>query len=579
MTNSDIARMLHEIAERLEAEGVEFKPHAYTRAAEAVESYGKNITDVYKERGRDGLLEIPGIGEHIAERIEELLKTGKLEYVEKLRKKMPVHLEELSRIEGMGPKTIWTLYKKLGITTVAQLERAARQGKIHTLPHFSKKTEERILKGIAFLKKNTGRFLLGDILPIAQSIEDQLRHIPGVIHATVAGSIRRRQETIGDIDIVVTAQHPDIVMKEVGHMKDIQRILAMGKTKAMVRMKPGIEVDVRVVPEEVYGAALQYFTGDKQHNIIVRSIAIKRGYKLSEYGLFRGEKRIAAKTEEEIYKRLGMACMPPEMRTASGEIEAAQVDELPLLIPYGSIKGDLQVQTDWTDGTASIEMMARAAYAAGLEYIAITDHTRSLAMTGGLDEKKLTEQAREIDKVNKKFVQEKKRFKILKSAEINILKDGSFDIRDEALKKLDIISAAVHSHFGMKEKDMTERIIRALKHPKLNILFHPTGRLIQKRDAYPVDIEKIIRAARQYGVALEVNAYPQRLDLRDVHIRMAVKHGVKLVIDTDAHASKHFEFLNLGVAQARRGWATRGDILNTKSLDKFLWALKDLKKR
>jgi len=578
MTNQDIVRMLHEIAERLEVQGVQFKPRAYERAAESVEAYGGNIIDTYKEKGKEGLMEIPGIGDHIATRIEEFIQTEASRYLKKLRKKMPVQIEDLSRVEGIGPKKIHMLYERLGIRTIGQLERAARQGKIRGIPHFGKKNEERILHGIAFLKKQKGRFLLGAVLPLAQSLEDQLRRMPGVIHATVCGSIRRRQETIGDVDIVVTAKRPEKVMYEVGRMKGVQRILAIGSTKAMVRMEPGIEVDVRAVPEEVYGAAIQYFSGDKQHNIIVRTIASKKGYKLSEYGLFRGEKRIAAKTEEEIYKRLGMAYIPPELRTVSGEIEAAQEGTIPKLIPYGSLRGDLQVQTSWTDGTASIEQMVEAAQQAGLEYIAITDHTRSLAMTGGLDEKKLFKQAKEIDALNKKFVQAKKDFKILKSAEINILKNGSFDIYDEALKDMDIVCAAVHSNFNMSEEDMTERIIRALKHPRLNILFHPTGRLIQRREAYAVDMLKIIRAAKQYGVALEASAYPQRLDLRDVHIRMAVEQKVKLVIDSDAHAPMHFSFLNLGVAQARRGWATATDVLNTKSCAAFLYALKNLKK-
>lgn len=577
MTNQEIANFFYEVAEYLEIQDVPFKPHAYQRVAMSLESLDREASDIYKDQGLDGLRKIPGVGEGIAKHIEEILKTGKFRDLERMKKKLPVKVDELSAIEGVGPKIIKTLYQKLRVKNLADLERAARAGNIRKLPRFGEKLEAKILKGIKFLRQSKGRFSLGFILPTVRAVEERLRLVSGVQHVTVAGSVRRMQETVGDIDILVTAREPEKVMDAFVKMPEIEHVYGRGPTKTNVRLKMGIDADVRVLPENVYGAGLQYFTGDKQHNIEVRKIAIKKGFKLSEYGLFRGKKLIAAKTEEEIYARLGMVTPPPEIRTAFGEVEAARTRKLPNLIPYGSIRGDLQVQTNWTDGGVSIEEMVRAAIEAGLEYIAITDHTKSLAMTGGLDERGLGRQGKEIDKINKKFKILDSRFQVLKGAEVNILKDGRLDIADEALGRLDIVSAAVHTNFGMTETQMTERIIRAMKNPHLNILFHPTGRLIGKREPYKLDILKIIKAARQYGVALEANAHPERLDLKDTHIRLTIKYGVKLVVNSDAHAPHHFGFLDLGVAQVRRGWGSKSDVLNTQSVDKLLESLRKLK--
>jgi DNA polymerase (family 10) len=591
MTNGEIAKKLLELSEYLEVQDVPFKPRAYARASGVIESLREDVATIYTRKGRKGLDAISGVGKGIAEKIEELITTGAMKELETIRKKFPVQVSELSAIEGVGPKAIKALYGALHIRTIADLERAAKTHTISALPHFGKKSEEKILKGIEFLKKNKGRMLLGTILPIARSIQQRLSRVRGVRRVTICGSIRRMQETVGDIDIVATSSQPASVMKDFVSMSEVEHIYNTGLTKTMIRLSLGIDADLRVVPDDVYGAAVQYFTGDKQHNIEVRKIAIKKGYKLSEYGLFRGKKLIAAKTEEEIYNKLGMQCMPPELRTASGEIEAARFRSatahkarrskhgLPQLISYGSIRGDLQVQTNWTDGNASIEEMARAAIDAGLSYIAITDHTKVLAMTGRLDERALARQGKEIDRLNTRFAKEENHFRILKSAEINILKDGSFDISDTALKKLDIVSAAVHSHFTLSEKEQTERIIRALKHPLLNVLFHPTGRLIGKREPYALDMGKIIRVAKEYGVALEVNASPERMDLKDIHIRMALEYGAKLVVNSDAHAPKHFEYLDLGVAQTRRGWGKRGDVLNTLPVEKLQGALKKMKNK
>jgi len=605
-TNQEIIKLLSEMVVFYEMDDVPFKPQAYERVVQAIETLDREVADIYNEQGVDGLRKIPGVGEGIAYHLELLIKKGTFLEYEKYKKKIPVRISELLAVEGLGAKTIKTLYQKLKIKNLADLEKAATAGKIQKLPHFGAKSEEKILKGIEFLKKSKGRFTLGHLLPIINLIENRLRKIPGVQHVTTAGSVRRMQDTVGDIDILVTAKNSAKVMEVFVKMPEVEHVYGRGLTKTNVRLNlpagGGIDADVRVVPEAVYGAALQYFTGSKEHNIEVRKLAIKKGYKLSEYGLFRGKKLIAAKTEEDVYKKLGLIWIPPEIRTASGEIEAALRQAqgispgLPNLIPYGSIRGDLQIQTNWTDGANSLEEMVKAAMAVGLEYIAITDHTRSLAMTGGLDEKGLARQAKEIDRINKKLqatclpdrqasypmgrwpTGQIGKLQVLKSAEVNVLKDGKLDIADEALKKLDLVSMAIHSHFHLSEKEQTERIIRAIKHPLVNIFFHPTGRVIGRRPAYALDMAKILRAAKEYGVAMEINSFPDRLDLKDTHIRQAVEIGVKLVIDSDAHSVQHFAFYNLGIGQARRGWATKKDVLNTLPCGEFLKAIKSLKK-
>mgnify|MGYP001612979673 CR=1 FL=1 len=404
---------------------------------------------------------------------------------------------------------IFKLYKKLKIRNIKDLEKTAKAGKIAKVAGLGKKTEEKILRGIEFLKKSGGRFLLGDILPIARNIEVRLKELKYVSKVAVAGSLRRMQETIGDLDILVTSERPKEVMKFFVSMPEVAHIYSQGETKTMVRLKNGMDADLRVVPDRSFGAALQYFTGDKRHNITLRILAEKRGYKLNEYGLWRGKKLIAGRTEEEIYRALGMEVPPPEIRNDSGEIQAALENKIPKLVGYDEIKGDLQVQTNWTDGENSIEQMCEAAGKMGLEYIAITDHTKSLAMTGGADEKKLLKQIAAIDKIQKKF----NKIKILKGAEVNILKDGSLDINDEVLAKLDVVGIAVHSHFNLPRAEQTKRIIKAMRNKNADIFFHPTGRLIQKRQPYDVDVEEITKTAKETGTVLEIDADPNRLDL------------------------------------------------------------------
>ena len=576
INNKEVARILYEIGEHLEIKGIQFKPRAYEKAGYSIENLEEEVSEIYKKGGLKAVEDIPGVGVSIAEKIEELIKTGHLKYYEKLRKYLPVKIGEISAIEGIGPKMILKLYQKLKIRGIKDLEEAARSGKIAKIAGLGTKTEEKILKGIEFIKKFGGRFLLGAVLPQARIIENRLREIKEVDRVGFAGSIRRMQETIGDLDILVTSSKPEKVMDFFISMPEIAHVYSKGNTKTMVRLKNGMDADLRVVPDKSFGAALQYFTGDKRHNITLRILAEKKKYKLNEYGLWRGKKLIAGRTEEEIYMALGMATPSPEIRNDSGEIQAAlrqaqgKLYGLPKLIGYNDLKGDLQVQTNWTDGENSIEEMAAAAQEIGLEYIAITDHTKSLAMTGGSDENKLLKQIAEIDKIQKKFPE----LKILKGAEVNILKDGLLDIKDEVLAKLDVVGIAVHSHFNLSREEQTKRIVKAMRNKNADILFHPTGRLIQKRGPYDVDVEEIIKTAKETGTILEIDADPHRLDLKDEYIRKAVEAGVKLAIDTDAHSKTSFHYLEFGIAQARRGWAKKGDIINTRSWQKMLKLLK-----
>jgi len=570
IANKEIAGILYEIGGYLEIKEVQFKPRAYEKAGYSIENLEEEVSEIYKKGGFKAVENIPGVGVSIAKKIEELIKTGHLKYYERLKKSLPVKIGELSSIEGVGPKMIFKLYKKLKIRNINDLEKAAKTGKIAKITGFGKKTEEKILKGIEFLRKSEGRFLLGSILPLTRLIEDRLRNLKEVGRVAVAGSIRRMQETVGDLDILVTSERPEKVIDFFVSMPEIAHVYSKGNTKTMVRLKNGVDVDLRVVADKSFGAALQYFTGDKRHNITLRVLAEKKKYKLNEYGLWRGKKLIAGKTEEEIYKALGMATPPPEIRTDSGEIQAALKNKLPKLIGYGDLKGDLQVTTNWTDGENSIEEMAAAAQAAGLEYIAITDHTKSLAMTGGLDEKKLLKQMAEIDKIQKKFP----KIKILKGAEVNILKNSSLDIKNEVLAKLDVVGIAVHSHFNLSRAEQTKRIVKAMRNKNADILFHPTGRLIQRRAPYEVDVDEIIKTAKETGTILEINADPHRLDLKDEYIRKAVESRIKLAIDTDAHNKNNFHYLEFGIGQARRGWATKNDIINTQPWKEMLKSLK-----
>lgn len=570
MPNVEFALIFREISLYLEMQGVQFKPRAYEKVAYTLEAMEESLAEIYQRGGIKALREVPGVGEAIAEKIEEIIQTGKLTYYEELRRKTPVDIRALTAIEGVGPKMVKVLYEKLEVKDVSDLERVAQIGKIRGLPHFGEKMEQKILRGIEFLKQGSGRVTLGAALPLILEIHGRLRELSDVDEVEVAGSIRRRKETVGDADILAISSRPEKVMDFFVSMPEVAHVLGKGKTKAMIKLKNGLDVDLRVVPEESFGAALNYFTGSKDHNVALRRIAQEKGLKLNEYGLFRGSQRIAGKTEEEIYKVLGLSFIPPEIREDQGEIEAAKKGEIPDLVGYQDLRGDLQIQTTWTDGANSIEEMAEEARRLGLEYIAITDHTKGLAMTGGSDEKKLLRQMAMIEEINRSL----KGITVLKGAEVNINKDGSLDIKNEVLAELDVVGIAVHSHFNLPRREMTERIKRAMRNPHADILFHPTGRVIQKREPYDVDMDEIIRTAKETGTVLEVDAYPNRLDLKDEHVRKAIEAGVKLVIDSDAHSVNHMRFLEFGVAQARRGWARKNDILNTLPEKDFIRSLK-----
>ena len=572
MTNREIAKILHEMAAYYEMDDVPFKPRAYENAALGVESSDAEAADIYARGGIKALEKIPGVGKGIAEHLEDMFTKKRFKEYERLKKKMPVDVGSIMAVEGIGAKMVKTLWQKLKIKTMRDLERAARRGRLRTLAHFGEKSEQNILKGIEFLKASGGRRVLGLVMPELRAFEKMIQSFPEVEQAMIAGSVRRRKETIGDIDIVATSKKPKEAMDRFIRMPQVAHLYTHGSTKTNVRLKNGLDADFRVVPAQSFGAALNYFTGSRAHNIALREIAQRKGWKLNEYGLFRGEKQIAGRTEEELYKALGFSYIEPEMREHAGELKAAEAGVLPRLIGYGDLKGDLQVQTDWTDGEDTIERMAEAAQEAGLAYIAITDHTKSLAMTAGADEKKLLRQMEAIDEINKKF--KSSTFTILKGAEVNIGKDGSLDIEDAVLKKLDIVGAAVHSHFKLSRADQTKRIIRAMEHPHVDMIFHLTGRIINRREPIDIDIEEIIKAAKRTGTVLEINAYPDRSDIKDDYIRKCVEAGVKMAIDSDAHGRGHFKYLEHGIAQARRGWAEKNDIINAWPVKKMLGFLK-----
>lgn len=570
MINFEIAKILNELAMLMDMQGIAFKPRAFEKAAQTIEHHTEDLKEVYKKGGLKALEEIPGIGKGIAERIEEYIKTGKIKDYQQLKKQIPIDIDDVSRIEGVGPKTILLLYKKLGIKNRTQLEKAAKAGKLQGIPGLGEKTEQNILRGIEFLKQNHGRLFIGDARPVAEKMAEALRKVSGVTRVEFAGSVRRWQETVGDIDLLAVSDQPEQVMAAFVALSQVQDVFAAGPTKSSARLRIGIDADLRVVPPESFGAALQYFTGDKYHNVQLRQVAIKHGYKLNEYGLYRGKKLVAGKTEEEVYKKLGFDLIAPEMRTNTGELDAAAKHALPDLIGYDDLKGDLQIQTDWTDGEDSIEDMAKAARAMGLEYICITDHTKSLAMARGSDEKKLLRQMAEIDAIQKRV----HGIKILKGVEVDIKKDGSLDIADDVLAQLDVVGASVHSLFNLSEHDQTTRIVRAMENPNVDILFHPTGRVVLQRAAYKVDIEAIMQAAKRTKTILEINA-SSRLDLKDEYVRKAIEMGgIRFSIDSDAHATRQFEFLPYGIAQARRGWATKKDVINTRAWSEMWKMLK-----
>ncbi|MFH1129120.1 MAG: DNA polymerase/3'-5' exonuclease PolX [Patescibacteria group bacterium] len=581
MTNQEISHILNNIAEYLAMDDVPFKPRAYEKAAVSIEALDESVFDIYKTGGIKALENISSIGKGIAFKIEEYIKTGKIKEYEQLKKKVPVDLEALTAIEGIGPKSILKLYKELGVKNVKDLEMAAKNKKIRNIEGFGQKTEDNILMSIQFLKNSDGRFPLGYVLNDLRNIEQKIKRIKGVKKTLLSGSVRRMKEDIGDADILVAVDNKEDTKDIVSYfinMPEVAHIFSHGDTKSSVKLKNHINFDMRVVEEKSFGAASQYFTGSKDHNIALRKIAIKKGLKLNEYGIFRiksqkSKIKSLAETEEGVYKKLGLQWIPPEMRENKGEIELAQKNKLPNLIKYNDLKGDLQMHSTWSDGLNTIEEMANKAMDMGLEYIAITDHVRGM-FGNKLNEKGLSKQWEEIDEINQKLKVKNQKFKILKGCEVDIMNDGSLYMKDEILEKFDIVGAAIHSNFKMSKEKMTERIVRAMRNPNVDIIFHPTGRLIGARAPFEVDIEKIIQVAKETNTILEINSYFNRLDLKDEYVRMAKNAGVKISIDSDAHSISHFQYLELGIAQARRGWLERKDVINVWPLDKMLKMLK-----
>jgi len=574
MANQEVSKIFYEIATYLEMQDVAFKPQAYEKAALNLVTLSDDVSEIYKKGGIEALKEIPGIGENLAEKIIEYLKTGKIKEYEKLKKKMPVDIEELTAVEGIGPKIVRDLYKNLKIKNLNDLEKNAKAGKISQLKNFGEKTEQNILQGLEFLKRSKGRFLLGEILSKVQEIIEKLKKLKEIKEISEAGSVRRRKETIGDVDILATSSDAKKVIEHFVSMPGVVKIWGQGPTKASIRLQDGFDVDLRVLPEKQFGSALQYFTGSKEHNIVLRKIAIDMGLKLSEYGLFRKAKMIAGKTEKEIYSALKMDYIEPELRENTGEIQSAQNHQLPQLINLQDIKGDLHVHSNFDGGENSIEEIAQAAQKMGYEYVGIADHTKFLRIEHGLDEKQLLQRNKEIDKIDERFKIKDLRFKILKGCEANIMSDGSIDINNEVLAQLDFVIAGIHSQMKMSKERMTERIIKAMENKNVDIISHPTGRILKRRDEYEVDFDKILEAAKKTNTILEINSYPDRLDLKDIYIKKAKQAGVKMIINTDAHEISHLKLMEFGVSQARRGWAEKKDIINAWPLEKLLKMLK-----
>jgi len=559
--NADIAKAFGEIADLLEIQQANpFRVRAYRNAARIVGELGREVR-LMVERGED-LTGLPGIGDDLAGKMREIVETGKCRALESLRAELPPAITELLQVPGLGPKRVRMLWHELDVQTPAQLARAARDGRIRALHGFGERTEANILQSVEAHLSKARRVKLAVASQYAESLVRWIEGARGVIRVEVAGSYRRMRETVGDLDILVTASADSDVMQRFVRYDEVADVLAHGAQRASVLLRSGLQVDLRIVEEASCGAALCYFTGSKAHNIALRRIAQEKGLKLNEYGLFRGRERVAGDSEASVYTALGLPWIPPELREDRGEIAAGFGGRLPRLVELADLRGDLHVHTKATDGHDTLEAMAKAAQLAGLEYLAITEHSRRLAMARGLDPRRLADQCDAIERLNERL----DGFVLLKGIEVDILDDGSLDLPDSALSRLDLVIGAVHSRFDLSRAKQTERILRAMDHPSFTLLAHPSGRLIESRDPYDVDMLRIVRHARERGCFLELNAHPDRLDLLDTHCRLAKEEGVLVAINSDAHSREDFANLRFGVGQARRGWLEATDVLNTRSL-------------
>lgn len=572
LDNKAVANIFYETAELMKVAAEDgFRIRSYERAAEAIESLDQQVADIYQDP--KALLSIPGIGKSMAGHIRDILTTGKLPYHEELLKRYQPGMLDLLKIQGLGPKTIALIWDAFQICDVEGVAKLAREGKLRTLPRQSEKTEAKILKSIETFRQISGRFLLDVADQTAAKLIDLLKDLPGVEKVTPAGSLRRGRETVGDLDMLVTGHccnnqdQRDKVIEAILKFPGILEVLAQGDNKVSFRLRSGLQVDVRLLPPDSFGAALQYFTGSKSHSVTLRQRALKMGYTLSEYGLARLEddKRVAGKTEEEIYKTLGLEWIPPEMRENQGEIDAAAEGRLPQLVSLGDIQGDVHMHTVETDGRSTIEEMADAARKHGYKYMAITDHSKNLAFANGLDDKRAEEHIKRIRKV----AAETDGITMFAGIEVDILEEGELDLTDSVLEQMDIVIASVHSHMNQEPAQMTDRLLRAIANPHVSLIGHPTGRMLLRREGYSFDCDRVFAAAARAGIALEHNAYPDRLDLRDQHLRVAKSKGANFVVNTDSHHTSHLEKIRYGVLQLRRAWLTKNDVLNTMPTAQF----------
>lgn len=568
--NIDIANIFDRLADLLELEGENpFRVRAYRNAAATVENLPQNLEEMVKKG--DDLTSLPAIGNDLAQKINDIVNHKEIDLLKRLEEKNPIDFEELNRIQGLGPRRIKKLYEILNVQNIDDLYHAAEEQKIRNLPGFSKKIEEHILEEIKKIKEKYNRMKISTAEQNALPIVEYLRENRSIQDIKIAGSYRRRKETIGDLDILVTCEDSISVMTHFVNYFDIDEVLSKGDTRSSIILKSGIQVDLRVLPQKSYGAAMLYFTGSKAHNIIIRKLAKQKDWKVNEYGLFSNDDFLAGETEKGIYNKLGLPYIEPELRENRGEFEAAESGNLPELIKLSDIKGDLHTHTNLTDGKNTLEEMAEAAQKLGYKYIANTDHSKRVTVAGGLDEKQVFENIKRTDKLNENF----KDFTILKGIEVDILEDGSLDLSDKVLKELDIVVAAIHYKFNLSREEQTERILRAMDNPYLNIIAHPTGRLINEREPYDIDLEKIMQKAKENNCILEINSQPSRLDLNDLNSRKAKEMGVKLVISTDAHSTTQYNFMRFGIGQARRGWIEKNNVINTRNINQ----LKEIIKR
>ncbi|MFZ2414551.1 MAG: DNA polymerase/3'-5' exonuclease PolX [Minisyncoccia bacterium] len=564
--NEEIAKIFHRLGVFLDMDGVDFKPAAYQRAAAILRTLDQSVADIYRLSDIKGLEALEGIGKNLAYKIKEYLETGKIQTYEKYLKLYPIDIDNLDEVPGLGPKTIKWLWEELGVKNVSDLKIAAEKGLVKNLPRGGAKLEQNILNNLNLVETANKRWLYAEIEPLAEKIKAQLEIIPGVSNLLITGSYRRKKSTIGDLDYVVVASKPSLVMDVFTNLQNpkVEEIISHGKTRSSIRLADGLEIDLRVVAKKSYGAACQYFTGSKEHNIELRKIAIAKGFKLNEYGLYKGVKQVAGSSEEEIYKMLGLRYIEPELRENTGEIEWAQGKKKLDLINIKDIKGDLHIHSDWDGGKESISDLAEyARLKLGYEYIGISDHTKFLKIERGLDEEQLMAQRLEIQKINAKYKDKHINFTILQGCEANILNDGSLDIRDTILKQLDYVIAGLHSQLDMDREEITTRMLKAINNPYVDIISHPFTGLINRRPQAKLDWGMLLTAAKQTGTILEINANPLRLDLEASKIREAKREGIKLIIDSDTHSLEDMNQIEYGIGEARRGWAAKEDIINT----------------